>query len=197
MTSVNLRSERIVEVHKLARYISKEEYLRKYTKKEDGYKYEWVDGEIIKSKGMQKYQAYLQDSLFRAFILTQAFVDGGQICVEVETDTSLIKTRKPDLAFYTKAQMAIMRDDISQTPSWVCEVISKTDDMEDVQKKIVEYFAAGVQCVWIILPKNEMVYVYTSVSEVRICQGETICSGAPVMLDFQIEARRLFQKINV
>jgi Uma2 family endonuclease len=194
MASVNLRSETIVEIQKLPRYVSKEEYLRKYVHKEDGFKYEWIDGEIKKTRGMQKYQAYLQDTLFRAFMLTKAFADGGQICVEVETDTSVAKTRKPDLAFYTKAQMAIMRDDISQTPAWACEVISKNDDLEEVQKKIVEYFTAGVQCVWIILPKNEMVYVYTSISEVTICRGDTVCSGAPILLDFQIEAKKLFEK---
>jgi Uma2 family endonuclease len=197
MASVNLKSERIVGIEKKKKYISKEEYRTRYADREDGFKYEWNNGIIERTESMKKYQALIEAAILRLFFSTEAFKNHGMICAEMETDTSDTQLRKPDLAFYTANQLNVMDDDISQTPSWVCEVISKTDDMEDVQKKIVEYFAAGVQCVWIVLPKNEMVYVYTSVSEVTICQGETVCSGAPVMLDFKIEARRLFEKINV
>jgi Uma2 family endonuclease len=193
----SLVSDRTVAYGKVKDYISKEEYRERFSDLEDGYKYEWNDGIIEKTESMKKYQALIEAAILRLFYTTEAFQKQGMICAEMETDTSEVQIRKPDMAFYTAEQLNLMSDDIAQIPAWVAEIISKTDDLEEVQKKIVEYFNAGTQCVWIVLPQNKMVYVYTSISDVTVCKGETLCSGAPVLNDFQIKAHQLFDKINI
>lgn len=60
--------------------------------------------------------------------------------------------------------------------------------------KLNEYFNAGVQVVWQVIPVTETVKVYTSPKNVTICSDSDICSAAPVLADFQIPAHQVFGK---
>ncbi len=194
MTTVNLTTETISVTKRLPRYISLEKFRASYSDIEDEYKYEWNNGKIEKTKNIKYYQAFLEILLLRLFVQTNAFRLGGGICAEMETMTSKLQLRKPDLAFYTSEQLRIMRTKQFQIPTWVAEIISDTNDMVEVENKMLEYFNAGVQVVWHIIPQKEVVYVYTSPNDVTICRGETICSGAPILPDFQISAKDLFEE---
>ena len=74
------------------------------------------------------------------------------------------------------------------------EIISPTDNYLKVNKKLREYFKAGVKVVWQIVPEEQTVYVYTSPTKVTICEGDTVCSAAPVVTDFTIPAKDIFVK---
>ena len=78
--------------------------------------------------------------------------------------------------------------------SFIIEVISDTDGINRVNDKLVEYFEVGVAVVWHVLPKQQMVYVYTSPTSVTICLGNMVCSAAPAVTDFQISANAIFMK---
>lgn len=75
---------------------------------------------------------------------------------------------------------------------FVIEVISKNDQINEVEEKIIEYFENGVQVVWVIFPKIKKVEIYTSIQVVKICFGDNICSAAPVMPDFNISVNEIF-----
>jgi Uma2 family endonuclease len=75
---------------------------------------------------------------------------------------------------------------------FVVEVISKNDQINEVDTKLIEYFDNGVQVVWCVFPKLKKVEVYTSKVNVKICFGDTVCLVAPVMDDFEITPNVLF-----
>ena len=51
-------------------YVSLEDFLRLYANIEDGYKYEWNNGQIEKTKGMNQEEVTIQDIFINAFILS-------------------------------------------------------------------------------------------------------------------------------
>jgi len=174
------------------RRISKEQFLRDYSDKEDGYKYEWNNGIVEKTKAMNQQQSKLFFLLSRLFLQTAAFKNGGGLISETDMDTTEVQLRRPDIAFYSGEQISRMKPGENQVAPWLAEVISPTDNADKINEKLEEYFRAGVQVVWHIFPASKKVDVYTSLDDVTICRGKTVCSGAPAIPDFEIKAGELF-----
>lgn len=174
------------------RRISLAEFLRQYSDKEDGYKYEWNNGAVEKTNAMNQYQSRLFFLLNRLFLNTMAFKNGGGLISETDMATSENQLRRPDIAYYSGEQIAKMEPGENQIAPWLAEVISPTDNADKINEKMEEYFRAGVQVVWHIFPASSQVYVYTAPDQVTICRGKTMCSGAPALPDFEISAEELF-----
>ncbi len=174
------------------RRITKEHFLRYYTKREDGYKYEWNDGIVEKTSAMNQLQSKFFYLLLGLFLKTNASKNGGMLITETDMATSPIQLRRPDIAFYTHEQLPKMWAGENQVAPLVVEVISPTDKAEDINAKLEEYFRAGVRVVWHIFPHSQKVDVYTSPDHVTICRGKTVCSGAPALDNFEMSAGELF-----
>ena len=95
------------------------------------------------------------------------------------------------MAFFTDEQ--INSEGQEPIPEFCIEIISSNDQINDVKKKIKEYFKNGVRVVWVVLPEEEMVEVYTSVRDIKVCLEQDICSAAPVLDDFQISVDELLK----
>lgn len=94
--------------------------------------------------------------------------------------------RRPDIAFFTNNQIEKAKKGNDEIPEFVIEVISENDNINKVEAKISEYYKAGVKVVWLILPEEKSVHVYTSRRDVKICIENDICSAAPVLPEFEI-----------
>jgi len=177
---------------KSAKKITKEQFLRRYADREDGFKYEFNNGVIEKTKAINQQQAMIQAILLRIFIKTKAFAEGGLFTAETDMDTSKTQLRRPDLAIYSGNQVTKMKVGEKQVALWVAEIISPTDRADDINAKVIEYFKAEVKVVWHIFPQLKKVDVFTAPDKVTICSGKTVCSGAPALPDFEISAEELF-----
>ena len=170
-------------------------FFSKYATAKDGFKYEYNNGIIEKTPRMiTKKQWYIVDNLNSRFIQTAAYQAGNRLFNEPEIWTSEAQVRAPDLAYLTKKQIRKENAEEKTITPFVIEVISQTDRMYKVTEKLREYFKAGVEVVWLILPESEEVYVYTSPLEVTICQGERKCFAGKALLDFDILASDIFKK---
>ena len=141
---------------------------------------------------MKIKELYISQNIKRAFCQTEAYKNGGEIFGEVDIETLPEQGCRPDMAFMT--QMQIKTGSNVALPAFVIEVISDTDAVNRVQDKLDEYFEVGVLVVWHILPKQKMVYVYTSPNDVVICREDMVCSAAPAVVDFQMSANAIFRK---
>lgn len=173
-------------------YISLDDFLRLYSDMGDGFKYEWNNGRIEKIASMNQTQISIFRILSRLFLKTTAFEQEGIFISETDMKTSPHQLRRPDLSIYSSQQEEKMINGENQIASWVGEVISPSDNVNTINKKLDEYFAAGVQVVWHIFPESNQVYVYTAPDEVTICRGRRICSGKPALGDFEISAGAIF-----
>jgi Uma2 family endonuclease len=159
---------------------------------EDGYKYEWNDGELIKFEGMNKLQLYIYNTLLDLF-LSKGYNNLGILVSEYDTKLTGIQMRRPDIAYLTKEQVLLGKSGVDTIPEFIVEIISGNDNINKVEEKITEYFKAGVKVVWNIMPEQQLVYVYTSRKTVKICSELDICSAEPVLNDFKITASDIFK----
>jgi Uma2 family endonuclease len=79
--------------------------------------------------------------------------------------------RLPDIAFVAAERIPAEGEPEGLwqiAPDLAVEVISPNDLWEKVQSKVREYFAAGVQEVWLVAPESKEVQVYTAPQRVEI-----------------------------
>ncbi len=55
--------------------------------------------------------------------------------------------------------------------------------------------AFGVEIIWLIYPQSEKVVVYREDRSSITCQGDTVCSAAPVLPEFALPAKDVFKKL--
>lgn len=159
----------------------------------DGYKYEWNDGEIIKTEKIKKKHLALIRRLQQLFFHTISFTKGAALIMEQDVMLTGIQMRRPDLAYFSGEQIDnSLTSDEEPIPAFLIEIVSPSDDAEKVEEKLAEYFKSTVQVVWHIYPENQVVYVYTSRKSVKICTDHDICSASPVLPDFEITTNELF-----
>lgn len=68
----------------------------KWEQPNDGFKYEWNDGEIIKFEGMNKKQVFIFDVLIDLFF-EKGLNKIGKLIPETDVQLSAIQMRRPDL----------------------------------------------------------------------------------------------------
>ncbi|MBC7891307.1 MAG: Uma2 family endonuclease, partial [Sphingobacteriaceae bacterium] len=168
---------------------------RKYLSREDGFKYEWVNGKVEKTRqSMNQYQLFILLNLRQHF---DTLRDGGKIngALEQEIDTFFLETihRRPDVAYFSPEQLARMAYGNNQVPSFVIEIISGTDAVNRVTKKLKNYREAGVKVIWQIFPELEEIHVYLGV-QMTICREDDHCSAAPALPAFELSASKVFEK---
>ncbi len=175
--------------------ISLEKFLEKYSNREDPFKYEWNKGIVEKTdRTMNRNQFAIYRKLLKLFYKTAFFAQEGILMSEVDMYLPTInRTRRADIAVLAGGQVDDSVSGEATVCSFVIEIISKNDQINEVEEKIIEYFENGVQVVWVIFPKIKKVEVYTSIEDVKICFGDTVCSAMPVMADFNISAKDIFE----
>ena len=180
-----LENKTIEKPHTLAEFLVWEQ------EQNDGFKYEWNDGELIKFSGMNKKQLYIYDLLLDLFV-EKGYKKNGILVAEYDVMLSGIQMRRPDIAYLTKDQINLGKEGEDVIPEFVVEIISETDKQYKIEEKLTEYFKAGVKIVWNIIPESQLIYVYTSRKNVMICSDDDICSAEPVLSDFKIAVNKIF-----
>ena len=155
MTAIAIQKKtKIPAVNGKIHRISWNEFQNKYLTREDDYKYEWLNGEIEKTKRTMDFtQLFILRNLLKVFrqLLLSERCDGELMS---EGDMFFVKNhRRPDIFYLTDAQIARTAYGENQVPEFVIEVISSTDQMNVVHRKMQNYRAAGVKVVWHVFPK--------------------------------------------
>jgi Uma2 family endonuclease len=163
---------------------------------EDGFKYEWNDGELIKFVGMNRKQVFIYEALNQIFI-EKGLWKTGTLISEYDVQLSGIQMRRPDVAYLTKEQIALTKQGEDEIPEFAIEIISGSDKASKVEERTIEYFKYGaggvpLKVLWLIYPDNKTVQVYTSLKQAHICTDDDICSARPVLEDFEIKVSDIF-----
>ncbi|MBL7796957.1 MAG: Uma2 family endonuclease [Saprospiraceae bacterium] len=175
--------------------ITWEVFEKEYLSREDGYKYEWVRGEVVQTpRDMNQYQYYILDNLQEYF--TRLRFEGkvtGKLYPEIDTFFLKKVHRRPDMAWFTDEQVARMAHRENQVPNFVIEIVSDHDIVDNLLDKLGDYREAGVAVIWLISPRLEQIHVYSGDKNI-ICRGGDQCSAAPALSDFRISANDIFRK---
>ena len=156
--------------------------------------YEFVDNRAVKKEMIKDVELMIIWWLNKFFKLTQSFKEEASLVSEVGIRLENDRFRIPDLAFFTTKQHFSAIKGEHPIPQLAIEFLSKKESAEHIADKINDYFSSGVKMVWYIYPKTEMIYVYTSPKEIKVLQGNDICSASPVILDFQFATKEIFKQ---
>ncbi|MDX1522402.1 MAG: Uma2 family endonuclease [Anaerolineae bacterium] len=77
-------------------------------------------------------------------------------------------------------------------PELVVEIISPDDRWSEINQKLREYFAAGIDLIWVIDPKSRSVHVYRSLTDIREFSADETLSGEEILPGLSISINELF-----
>jgi Uma2 family endonuclease len=161
--------------------------------------YEFVDGEWRETPPMGAAASFLASYLDRRL---------GYFAEEKGLGVSMVETlfrlapegpaRRPDVAFVAYDRWPFtepFEEDppvFDIVPNLAVEVNSPSNTLDEMLDKNRDYFFAGVQQVWVILPRQRQVYVYDAPDQVRILTEKHELEGGSVVPGFRLSLTQMF-----
>ena len=103
----------------------------------------------------------------------------------------------PDVAFVSKARLRkiLVAPDkfLYGAPDLVVEVLSPSDRMREIHRKLDLYFEYGTRLVWLVNWKLEQVHIYGPDSIEALTRPNDILTGGDVLPGFKCRLSRLFR----
>jgi Uma2 family endonuclease len=161
---------------------------------------ELIDGTLVEKA------AWWQESQLNAIIacrlmnfvsanrLGKVFGPDGMFRLEPE------QIRIPDVAFISKQRFAGRA--VQPSAFWelgcdlAVEVISPSNTRREMERKLNDYFAAGVAIVWLVYLNPREVVVYTAPNSSVTLRGEELLDGGAVLPGFSVPVAQLFAELD-
>ena len=161
---------------------------------------ELIDGTLVeKAMGWKESElavviARLLGNFVHANRLGKVFGSDGMFRLEPE------QIRIPDVAFISKQRFAGR----TLTPGafWelgcdlAVEVISPSNTRREMERKLSDYFAAGIGIVWLVYLKPREVVVYSSPNSSVIRRGDDMLDGGALLPGFSVSVVQLFAELD-
>ena len=108
-------------------------------------------------------------------------------------DTSM---RAPDLAWVSHERLAVVPPDNLKKFAYVCpdfviELVSESDDLAHLKRKMVKYMANGVRLGWLIDPFGHQIFIYRPNQEPEMKAFDDELSGKDVLPGFTLRLSQL------
>ena len=78
-------------------------------------------------------------------------------------------------------------------PDLAIEVISPSNTRQEMNRKLTDYFAAGVRLVWYVYPLTREVHVYTAVDRCVVVGVDGTLDGGDVLPGFSLQVAQIFK----
>jgi len=160
----------------------------------DGVKYELSKGDLITVVGESKYLHEWVKWRVNEILSEYARRERTGIIAAGSLFTlSDARARQPDLAFISNAKLRPVSSPdelIPFVPDLAIEVVSESDSIRDAETKVREYFAAGVEEVWQVLPEHRAIHVRTK-NAMRELSGDDMIE-TPVLPGFRVNVSEFF-----
>ena len=170
--------------------MTKAEFLR--WNPDDSFLYEYDGQYAEQNHAMKNTERYLVRNIQRKYQTTEAFRQNDWLFEETECWVTDKQMRRPDMALFTDAQIKESTAGGNPVPAFVVEVISEHDRANKIERKVGEYFRAGVQVLWHVYPELGMVRVLLSPRNMVSLFETDVISAAPVLPDLQMTVDELF-----
>jgi Uma2 family endonuclease len=105
--------------------------------------------------------------------------------------------RSPDTAWVVQARWDELtpqqrRGYAPICPDFVLELVSESDDVENIRTKMQEYIENGCRLGWMIAPRTRQVEIYRPGRAVEVLQSPTSLSGEEVLPGFILNLETVF-----
>jgi Uma2 family endonuclease len=148
---------------------------------------EWVDEQIIEKSEMTAKTGRIQARLayyWRSHMISSG--QGGEVYTETACRT-VGRVRCPDVAYLTPELVQQFGDFkvLPQSFPLVAEVISPSDEAEEVFLKVREYLTSQGREIWLVFPESQWVMVATQDAQ-KLLGTEDIAISPLVLPGFQV-----------
>jgi Uma2 family endonuclease len=163
---------------------------------EEGEFCELVDGEIVRMSPSFLPEARVVRTVQRLldnFVLPRHL--GEIFGPDLGYELTPHRVRAPDVSFVSAEKLAAYgnpQEFAKIVPDLVVEVISPEVKYGYLQRKMRDYFEAGVRLLWIIDPEMQTVTVYRSPVDLRVLTLAETLSGEEVIAGFSCRVAELF-----
>lgn len=159
---------------------------------------ELVDGVLVE-KAMGQHEARLALILGRYLL---GYLEDNDLGIAFGADgTTLFDedlVRMPDVGFIPYENIPPDADPATPMPDWIpalaIEVISRGNTKREMERKLRDYFTAGVKLVWCFYPKTRTVRVHTAVDQSNELTDADTLDGGPVLPGFTLPIGPLFDR---
>lgn len=157
---------------------------------------ELIEGELIRISPTQAEHGMLE-ALLTATLYT--FVARRQLGWVVSGEVGFYTRRSPDtvravdVAFISHTRQPNRPSAfLTAAPELVVEIVSPSDRWDSIRRKIAEYFAVGVERVWVVEPAARKVLVFRAVTEFSELSEGDVLRGEGVLRGFELPLAELF-----
>jgi len=162
--------------------------------------YELEDGVLVE-KAMGWQEAVLAAWIIGEFTAYLKTRDLGQV-MGADGPLKILpgKVKLPDVSFigwsrFPKERLG-RRPIPALVPDLVIEVLSDTNTKREMDRKLKQYFQAGVSLVWYIDPKTRSARAFTSPAAVTEIDEDGSLDGGQVLPGFRLSLRSLFERAD-
>lgn len=159
---------------------------------------ELVDG-ILVEKAMGTYESWLA-----GYILHRVWshLEKSDLGIALGADGMLRLApglvRIPDVSFISWERLPGGRmptDSIARlVPDLAVEVLSEGNTPQEMRRKLIDYFTAGVRRVWLVDPRAREVRVYTSPEHCEVVRAPAVLDGESLLPGFTLPVEQLFRR---
>jgi Uma2 family endonuclease len=82
---------------------------------------------------------------------------------------------------------------VQGAPDFAIEVLSPTDTVRSIERKIELFFRFGTQVMWFVLPRKRIVRLYTAATDYQVMELAGILRAEPVLPGLAIPVREVFE----
>ena len=163
---------------------------------------ELIDG-ILVEKTVGFYESQL--AMFVGYYLLQ-FLNSAPLGAVLGSDGPVRlfagQVRMPDVCFIRRERMPRFNRGerrpgvLPIAPDLAIEVISRSNTQQEMDRKLKEYFDAGVRIVWYIDPQARNATVFTSVDDRQVVDENGTLTGGDVLPGFELSVAELFARAD-
>jgi len=154
---------------------------------------ELVEGELVNMSPAMFLHNYVRDRLLR---LLAAFVEAHHFGIVVSEQPFHLfgnTVRCPDVAFVRRGRTLPPDKFPEGAPDLAIEVISPSNTLHEMERRVSDFFAAGTTRVWVVYPEEREVYVHGLAGVVRL-RGDEILEDPELLPGFSVKVSSLFEQ---
>lgn len=163
----------------------------------NGHKYELLDGDLLMSPVGFAHTVICG----RLLTMLTVFVERRKLGVVCDSSAGYRLSPKlllsPDVSFVSNERLAEIRvapeKFLHGVPDLAVEVLSPSDTVTIIEKKLDKYFEHGPELTWLVDPQRKAVSVYTLAGITRLTKLSDVLTGGEVLRGFQCRLSRLFR----
>lgn len=162
--------------------------------------FEIVDGRLEEMEPMSVYSIRIAALIYGHLFHYCQIHRNGEAAIEnlFRLPLAKPKSRRPDVAFVSAQRwplgqpMPLTGEAWDVVPDLVVEVVSPTDRATQLERKLDEYFEAGVRRAWVVHPESQIIEIYRMRHDIQVLKASDELTDEEVLPGFRLPIKSVF-----